>query len=62
MKNTDGLLLQKESTLFAVSIGEWKTKEDTGMEMHSTYCGKCTFQVEAMLNSEKIKSIPLAIV
>jgi len=52
--------------LFVVSKDKWNTKEDTGkaMKNHCTYCGmlKGTSRAEAMSNSEKIKSIPLAIV
>jgi len=49
-----------------VSKGEWDIKEGTSKSrrMHCVYSGmaKGTSQAEVMLNSEKIKSVALAIV
>jgi len=48
-----------KSTLFAVSIDEWHTKEDTGKSIkkkNCVYCGmpKGTSQAEATLNGKKL--------
>jgi len=45
-----------KSTLFVVNKDEWYTKEGRGKY------GKSTSRAEAMLNSEKIKPVTLAIV
>ena len=55
-----------KSTPFAVNKDEWDTKEDIGkfMKMHCMYCGmpKGTCPAEAMSNSEKIKTLALAVI
>jgi len=52
--------------LFTVSKGEWNTKEDNGKSMnsavHELRYAKRHFQAEATSNSEKIKSIALAVI
>jgi len=50
-------------TLFTVSKDEWRTLVSL-WKMHCTYCGmpKGTSWAEAMLNSENIKSVALAII
>jgi len=55
-----------QSTLFVVKKDEWDTKDGRGKSMknalHVQRYGKGTSRAEAMLNSEKIKPIALAIV
>jgi len=55
-----------KSTLFVKSKDKWDTKEGTGKSMknalHVRWCEKGTSQAGAKLNSEKIKSVALAIV
>jgi len=52
-------------TLFVVNKDEWDTKEDTGKSMknalHVQRYGKRHLSAEATSNSEKIKSVALAI-
>ena len=71
MKNMDGFRYEGKPlhataklTLFAVSKDEWDTKEDTGKSMQCAYCGmpKGTSRAEVTSNSEKIKSIVLAVI
>ena len=53
-----------ESTLFAVSKGEWNTKEDTDKFIVHTYCDipKGTSWAKVMSNSEISKPVALAVI
>ena len=69
-KNTDTFCYEgkpshatAKSTLFAVSKNEWDTKEDTGKSMKSAlYILWYASWAEVTSNSEKIKSVALAVI
>ena len=72
-KNTDNFCYEgklshatAKSTLFVVSKDEWDTKEDTGKSMknalHILWYAKRHLSGRSDVNSEKIKSIALAVI
>ena len=72
-KNTDTFCYEgkpshatAKSTLFAVSKNEWDTKEDTGKSMKNAlyilWYAKRHFLGRSDINSEKIKSVALAVI